>query len=89
MGVTSPFLNLPIVLAPLIPEGLPCMVVNAWHNGEALDFNLVNCFDGFFVQINVACGRTLMDNLIAAVPIVSLGMRAAVSLIWSMLGLTS
>ena len=54
------------------------MVVNAWHNGEALDYNLVNCFDGFFVQINVACGRTLLDNLVAAAPIVSLGMHQEV-----------
>ena len=47
------------------------MAMNVWHNGEALGPQLTNCFDGFFVQVTVTCGRTLMDNLIAATPIVS------------------
>ena len=48
----------------------------AWR--EALDYSLVRCFDGFFVQITVACGRTLMDNLLAAAPLVSLRMHQEV-----------
>ena len=74
-------ITLPLVrsfLAPLIPDGLSCVVVNAWHNGEALDYSLVRCFDGFFVQITVACGRTLMDNFLAAAPTVSLRMHQEV-----------
>ena len=43
--------------------------MNVWHNGDALDFNLVNCFDGFFVQVTVSCCRTLLDNILAAAPI--------------------
>ena len=45
--------------------------MNVWHNGAALDFHLVNCFDGFFVQVTVCCGRTRMDNIITAAPIVT------------------
>ena len=41
-----------------------------WHNGNALDFALVNCFDGFFVQVTVTCGRALLDNIVAAAPII-------------------
>ena len=65
-------INYPIIqafLAPLVPEGLACVTMNVWHNGAALDFHLVNCFDGFFVQVTVHCGRTLLDNIIAAAPI--------------------
>ena len=67
-------INLPIVhafLAPLVPGGLACVTMNVWHNGEALGPQLGNCFDGFFLQVTVACGRTLMDNILAAAPIVS------------------
>ncbi len=42
-------INAPIVqafLAPLVPGGLACVTMNVWHNGEALGFHLVNCFDG-------------------------------------------
>ena len=74
-------INLPLVrsfLAPLVPDGLSCVLVNAWHNGMALDSSLVRCFDGFLVQITVACGRTLLDNLLAAAPTVSLRMHQEV-----------
>ena len=39
-------INFPIVLAflaPLVPGGLDCVTIDVWHNGAALDFNLVNC----------------------------------------------
>ena len=67
-------INFPIVqafLAPLVPGGLACITMNVWHNGAALDFHLLNCFDGFFVQVTVCCGRTLMDNILTAAPIVT------------------
>ena len=63
--------QLPIVqafLAPLVPGG-HCVTIDVWYNGAALDFSLVNCFDGFFVQVTVRCCRTLLDNIIAAAPI--------------------
>ena len=65
-------INFPIVqafLAPLVPGGLDCVAMNVWYNGAALDFRLVNCFDGFFVQVAVSCCRTLLDNIITAAPI--------------------
>ena len=65
-------INFPIVqafLAPLVPGGLDCVTIDVWHNGAALDFSLVNCFDGFFVQVTVSCCRTLLDNILAAAPI--------------------
>ena len=65
-------INFPIVqafLAPLVPGGLDCVAIDVWYNGAALDFSLVNCFDGFFVQVTVRCCRTLLDNIIAAAPI--------------------
>ena len=67
-------INAPIVqavLAPLVPGGLACVTVNVWHNGAALGFHLVKCFDGFFVQVTVSCGRTLIDNILTAAPIVT------------------
>ncbi len=66
-------INFPIVqafLAPLVPGGLAC-TMNVWHKGAALDFHLVNCIDGFFAQVTVGCGRTLMDNILTAAPIVT------------------
>ena len=44
--------------------------MEVWHNGDILDYNLVNCFDGFFVQVTVSCCRTLLDNILAAAPII-------------------
>ena len=65
-------INFPTVqafLSPLVPGGLDCVTMNVWHNGDALDFTLVNCFDGFFVQVTVTCCRALLDNILAAAPI--------------------
>ena len=45
------------------------MTMNVWFNGAALDFRLVNCFDGFFVQVTVSRCRTLLDNIITAAPL--------------------
>ena len=70
--VLPQMINFPILqtfLAPLVPEALACISLNR-HNGAALDFRLVSCFDGFFVQVAVSCGRAIMDNIIMAAPIV-------------------
>ncbi len=67
-------INFPILqafLAPLVTRELACITLNVWHNGAALDFRLVNCFDGFFVQVIINVGRTIMDNSIMAAPIVT------------------
>ena len=66
-------INFPIVqalIAPLVPGDLECVSLTAWHNGDSLDFRLINCFDGFFVQVTVNCDRILLDNIIAAAPII-------------------
>ena len=44
------------------------MTMNVQFNG-ALDFRLVNCFDGFFVQVTVSCCQTLLDNIVTAAPL--------------------
>ncbi len=72
--VLPQMINFPTVqtfLAPLVPEALACISLNIWHNGAALDFRLVSCFAGFFVQVTVSCGRAIMDNIIMAAPIVT------------------
>ena len=66
-------INFPTVqafLSPLVPGGLDCVAMHMWHNGNALDFALVNCFDGFFVQVTVTCCRALLDHIVAAAPII-------------------
>ena len=65
-------INFPTVqafLSPLVPGDLDCVEMQMWHNGNALDFALVNCVDGFFVQVTVTCGRAILDNIVAAAPI--------------------
>ena len=56
-------------LSPLVPGDLDCVEMQMWHNGNALDFALVTCVDGFFVQVIVTCGRAIRDNIVAAAPI--------------------
>ena len=68
-SILPQMINFPIVqafLAPLVPGGLDSVTVNVWFNGEALDFRLVNCFDGF----TVSCCRTLLDNIITDAPLI-------------------
>ena len=38
-----------------------------WHNGAAVDYQLVNCFNGFFVQVTVDVN---MDNIWLAAPLI-------------------
>ena len=66
-------INFPAVqtfLSPLVPGDLGCVGMQMWHNGNVLDFALVTCVDGFFVQVTVTCGRAIRDNIVAAAPIV-------------------
>ncbi len=72
--VLPQMINFPIVqafLAPIIPRELACLTLHVWHNGAALDYRLVNCFDGFFVQVTVEVSRILMDNIILAAPLIT------------------
>ena len=72
--VLPQMINFPVIqafLAPLIPRELTCLTLHVWHNGAALDYRLVNCFDGFFVQVTVEVGRILMDNIILAAPLIT------------------
>ena len=65
-------INFPTVqafLSPLVPGNLDCVEMQMWHNGNALDFASVNCVDGFFVQVTVTSGRAILDNIVAAAPI--------------------
>ena len=41
-----------------------------WHNGAAVDYQLVNCFNGFFVQVTVDVNSILMDNIWLAAPLI-------------------
>ena len=59
-----------VFLAPLLPRELTCLTLHVWHNGDALDYRLVNCFDGFFVQVTVEINSILMDNIFLAAPLI-------------------
>ena len=56
-------------LAPLLLTGLQGLQWQAWLNGELLDLPLVACQEGFFLQVQVWCGPTLMQNMVAAAPL--------------------
>ena len=72
--ISPQMINFPLVqtfLSPLVPGDLSCVEMQMWHNGNALDFALVACTDGFFLQVTVNCGRAaIRDNIVAAAPIV-------------------
>ena len=57
-------------LAPLLPQGLSCLSLHMWHNGAAVDFQLVNCFNGFFVQVTVGVNSILLENILLAAPLI-------------------
>lgn len=56
-------------LAPLLHTGLPGIQWQAWLNGELLGPPLVTCQEGFFLQVQVWCGATLMQNMMVAAPL--------------------
>ncbi len=71
--VLPQMINFPVIqtfLAPLLPRELPCLTLHVWHNGDALDYRLVNCFNGFFVQVTVVINSILMDNILLAAPLI-------------------
>ena len=71
--VLPQMINFPVLqafLAPLLPQGLSCLSLHMWHNGAAVDYQLVNCFNGFFVQVTVDVNSILMDNIWLAAPLI-------------------
>ena len=58
-------------LAPLLLTGLPGLQWQAWINGELLGLALVACREGFFLQVQVWCGTTLMQNMVVAAPLLT------------------
>ena len=57
-------------LAPLLLTGLQGLHWQAWLNGELLGLPLVTCREGFFIQVQVWCGPTLMQNMMVAAPLI-------------------
>ena len=71
--VLPQMINFPVLqafLAPLLPQGLSCLSLHMWHNGAAVDYQLVNCFNGFFVQVTVGVNSILLDNIWLAAPLI-------------------
>ena len=71
--VLPQMINFPVLqafLSPLLPQGLSCLSLQMWHNGAAVDYQLVSCFNGFFVQITVEVNSILMDNIRLAAPLI-------------------
>ena len=58
-------------LAPFLHTGLPGLQWQAWINGELLGLALVACQEGFFLQVQVWCGPTLMQNMVVAAPLLT------------------
>ena len=40
------------------------------HNGAAVDYQLVSCFNGFFIQVVVEVNNILMENIRLAAPLI-------------------
>ena len=71
--VLPQMINFPVLqafLAPLLPQGLSCLSLQMWHNGAAVDFQLVNCFNGFFVQVTVGVNSIHLENILLAAPLI-------------------
>ena len=71
--VLPQMINFPVIqafLAPLLPRGLSCLTLQMWHNGAAVDFRLVNCFNGFFVQVTVGVNSIILENILLAAPLI-------------------
>ena len=57
-------------LSPLLLTGLQGLQWQAWLNGDLLGLPLVTCQEGFFIQVQVWCGPTLMQNMMIAAPLI-------------------
>ena len=58
-------------LAPWLLTGLPGLQWQAWINGGLVGLALVTCHEGFFLQVQVWCGPTLMQNMVVAAPLLT------------------
>ena len=58
-------------LTPLLPTGLQNLQWQAWLNGVPLGLNLVTCTEGFFLQVQVWCAPTLMQNMVLGAPLLA------------------
>ena len=58
-------------LAPWLLTGLQGLQWQAWINGELLGLALSACQEGFFLQVQVWCGPTLMQNMVVAAPLLT------------------
>ena len=56
-------------LAPWLLTGLPGLQWQAWINGDLVGLALITCEEGFFLQVQVWCGPTLMQNMVVAAPL--------------------
>ena len=71
--VLPQMINFPVLqafLSPLLPHGLSCLSLQMWHNGAAVDYHLVSCFNGFFIQVVVEVNNILMENIRLAAPLI-------------------
>ena len=50
---------------------LPGLQWQAWINGDLVGLALVACHEGFFLQVQVWCGPTLMQNMVVAAPLLT------------------
>ena len=49
----------------------PGLQWQAWINGDLVGLALIACQEGFFLQVQVWCGPTLMQNMVVAAPLLS------------------
>ena len=71
LPITVNVVSLGEFLAPFLLTGLPGLQWQAWINGELLGLALVACHEGFFLQVQVWCGPTLMQNMVVAAPLLT------------------
>ena len=58
-------------LAPWLLTGLPGLQWQPWINGDLVGLALIACQEGFFLQVQVWCGPTLMQNMVVAAPLLN------------------
>ena len=60
-----------VACGSLVPTGLPGLQWQAWINGDLVGLALVACQEGLFLQVQVWCGPTLMQNMVVAAPLLN------------------
>ena len=58
-------------LAPWLLTGLPGLQWQVWINGDLVGLALIACQERFFLQVQVWCGPTLMQNMVVAAPLLN------------------